>query len=359
MKIGIVGLPYSGKTTFFESLSSDEGTSAEHSKSKSSFSVIKIPDERLDFLTAIFNPRRKVNATLEVDDFMGSSNPEISTYNSKFSVAAKIYDAFILIIRGFEDPSIPHINETIDIERDINTFIEDTTIFDLSFIENRLEKLEKEFSRAKNKEEIQKNQQILKRWHNTLQDGIPLREIELTKDEELLQKNYQLLTMKPLVIAINLSDSQIDIANDIISDLNQKFSGKRTRIEPFFARIEKEIMQLPENEREEFMKEYGLKESALRRLLRSTYDLLGLQSFFTVGEDECRAWTIRKGMTAQEAAGVIHTDFFNKFIRAEVVHFDDFKELGSFAKCKEKGVFHLEGKDYIVQDGDIMHIRHG
>jgi GTP-binding protein YchF len=359
MKIGIVGLPYSGKTTFFESLSSDEGTSAEHSKSKSSFSVIKIPDERLDFLTAIFNPRRKVNATLEVDDFMGSSNPEISTYNSKFSVAAKIYDAFILIIRGFEDPSIPLINETIDIERDINTFIEDTTIFDLSFIENRLEKLEKELSRTKNKEEIQKNQQILKRWHNTLQDGIPLREIELTKDEELLQKNYQLLTMKPLVIAINLSDSQIDIANDIISDLNQKFSGKRTRIEPFFARIEKEIMQLPENEREEFMKEYGLKESALRRLLRSTYDLLGLQSFFTVGEDECRAWTIRKGMTAQEAAGVIHTDFFNKFIRAEVVHFDDFKELGSFAKCKEKGVFHLEGKDYIVQDGDIMHIRHG
>jgi ribosome-binding ATPase YchF (GTP1/OBG family) len=118
-------------------------------------------------------------------------------------------------------------------------------------------------------------------------------------------------------------------------------------------------MQLPENEREEYMKDYGLKESALRRLLRSTYDLLGLQSFFTVGEDECRAWTIRKGMTAQEAAGVIHTDFFNKFIRAEVVHFDDFKELGSFAKCKEKGVFHLEGKDYIVQDGDIMHIRHG
>ena len=359
MKIGIVGLPYSGKTTFFESLSFDEGLSSERPKSKSSLSVIKIPDKRLDFLASMFNPRRKVNATLEVDDFMGSSNPEIPTYNSKFSVAAKFYDAFILIIRGFEEPTIPHINETINIERDINTFFEDTTIFDLSFIENRLEKLEKELTRAKNKDEIHKNQQILKRWHNILQEGIPLREIELSKEEEILQKNYQLLTMKPLVIAINLSDTQIDIANNIISDLNRKFSGKSTRIEPFFARIEKEIMQLPEEEREEFMKEYGLKESALARLLRSTYDLLGLQSFFTVGEDECRAWTIRKGTTVQEAAGVIHTDFFTKFIRAEVVHFDDFIKLGSFAKCKEKGVFRLEGKDYIVQDGDIIHIRHG
>ncbi|MGB9913813.1 MAG: DUF933 domain-containing protein, partial [Candidatus Kapaibacteriota bacterium] len=140
--------------------------------------------------------------------------------------------------------------------------------------------------------------------------------------------------------------------------LRLKFPGKNIRIEPFFAKTEFELSRLNEEERKEFMDNFGLKESALSRLLRSAYDLLGLQSFFTVGEDECRAWTIRKGMKAQEAAGVIHTDFYNKFIRAEVVHFEDFVKYGSLAKCKEKGVFRLEGKDYVVQDGDIMHIRH-
>ncbi len=358
MKIGIVGLPYSGKTTFYESVCSDDTSKNEQSKSKSSVTIIKIPDERLDYLTSIFNPRRKVNATLEIDDFMGSSNPEIATYNSKFAVLAKNYDAFILIVRGFEDPTIPYIHETINIERDIYTFLEDTAIFDMSFIENRLERIEKEINRAKNKDEIQRTQGYLRRWHESLLNGHQLRELEISKDEEMLQKNYQLITMKPLVIAINLADNQIETSNELISELNNKFHGKKIRIEPFFARIEREIMQLPVQERKDFMNEYGLKESALSRLLRSTYDLLGLQSFFTVGEDECRAWTIRKGMTAQEAAGVIHTDFYNKFIRAEVVHFNDFKECGTFSKCKEKGLFHLEGKDYIVQDGDIMHIRH-
>jgi GTP-binding protein YchF len=358
MRIGIVGLPYSGKTTFYESLTSIDTEHETTHKAKSTVSIIKVPDERLDYLTQIFNPKKKVQATLEVDDFMGSSNPEITTYNTKFSIAAKNYDAYILIVRGFEDPSIPHIKETIDIERDINIFFEDISIFDQSFIETRLEKIEKELLRAKNREELNKTKEILTKWYETLQSGIPLRELELTKEEELLQKNYQLLSMKPLIIAVNLSEKDIYNAGEIIERLRKKFTGKNIRIEPFFAKIEQELSLLPEEDRKEFMENFGIKESALSRLLRSAYNLLGLQSFFTVGEDECRAWTIKKGMTAQEAAGVIHTDFYNKFIRAEVVHFDDFKECGSFAKCKEKGVFRLEGKDYIVQDGDIMHIRH-
>ncbi|ROL56571.1 redox-regulated ATPase YchF [Bacteroidetes/Chlorobi group bacterium Naka2016] len=358
MKIGIVGLPYSGKTTFFESLISAEQEPAQGSQRKSTVSIIKVPDERLDYLTQIFNPKRKVNATIEVDDFMGSSNVEIQTYNSKFATVAKNYDAFILIVRGFEDPTIPHIKETIDIKRDINLFFEDTSIFDLSFIESRLERLEKELTRAKNKDELLKTKDILIKWNNALQEGIPLRELDITKDEELLQKNYQMLTMKPLIVAVNLSESDIEKSEELIADLRNQFKGKNIRIEPFFAKIEYELSRLSDEERIEFMENFGLKESALSRLLRSAYNLLGLQSFFTVGEDECRAWTIRKGMTAQEAAGVIHTDFYNKFIRAEVVHYNDFKECGSFAKCKEKGVFRLEGKDYIVQDGDIMHIRH-
>lgn len=359
MKIGIVGLPYSGKTTFYESLIYVDIKDKPTQRHSILVSTIKVPDERLDYLTEIFQPKRKVNATIEIEDFMGSSNPEIPTYNSKFAIYAKNFDAYILIIRGFEDPSTPHINETINIERDIKTFEEDISIFDLSFLEKRLENIEKELSRAKNKDEIVKTREIIEKWYNTLIAGRPLRELELTKEEELLQRNYQLLSMKPVIIAINLSENDIPNSDDIIQKLRQSFPRKNTIIEPFFAKIEYELSQLSETDRQEFMDNYGLKESALSRLLRGAYTLLGLQSFFTVGEDECRAWTIRKGMTAQEAAGVIHSDFFNKFIRAEVVHFDDFKQYGSFAKCKEKGVFHLEGKDYIVQDGDIMHIRHG
>ncbi len=358
MKIGIVGLPYSGKTTFFESLICSETSEDISPKGKSKMSIIKVPDERLDYLTQIFNPRRKVNATIEVDDFMGSSNPEISTYNTKFSILAKNYDAFILIVRGFEDPTIPHIKETVDIERDIKIFTEDISIFDLSFLEKRLENIEKEIIRSKNKEDLIRNKEIITKWYDKLHLGVHLRELELTKEEELMQKNYQLLTFKPLIIAINLSENEINNSNSKIETVKQKFSTKNIIIEPFFAKIEFELSRLPEDERKVFMENYGLKESALARLLRVAYNLLGLQSFFTVGEDECRAWTIRKGMTAQEAAGLIHTDFYNKFIRAEVVHFKDFKEFGSFAKCKEKGAFHLEGKDYIVQDGDIVHIRH-
>lgn len=358
MKIGIIGLPYSGKTTFYKSLQAVDQSGDKQARGKASISIIKVPDERLDYLTKVFNPKRKVNATLEVVDFMGDKDPEISTFNNKFSVVAKNFDAFILIVRGFEDPSIPHINETLDIERDIRTFFEDAALFDLSFLEKRIENIEKELNRSRNKEQIIKTKEILGKWYDKLLSGSPLFELELTNEELLLQRNYQLITLKPIIIAINFSEDDILNSSAIINNLREKFNIKNISIEPFFAKIEYELSQLNEEESKEFMENFGLEESALSRLLKTTYKLLGLISFFTVGEDECRAWTIKKGMTAQEAAGVIHTDFYQKFIRAEVVHFNDFKEYGSFTKCKEKGVFRLEGKDYIVRDGDIMHIRH-
>ncbi len=358
MKIGIIGLPYSGKTTFYKSLKAVDQSEDKQARGKTSSSIIKVPDERLDYLTQVFNPKRKVHATLEVADFMGDKDPEIPTFNNKFSTVAKNFDAFILIVRGFEDPTIPHIKATIDIERDIKTFLEDAALFDLSFLEKRIENIEKELNRSKNKEQIIKTREILRKWYEKLLSGSLLFDLELTKEELLLQKNYQLLTLKPLIIAVNFSEDSISSSSLIINNLREKFKIKNISIEPFFAKIEYELSQLNEEETKEFMENFGLEEPALSRLLRTTYELLGLQSFFTVGEDECRAWTIKKGMTAQEAAGVIHSDFYQKFIRAEVVHFDDFKVCGSFAKCKEKGVFRLEGKDYLVQDGDIMHIRH-
>lgn len=358
MKTGIVGLPYSGKTTLFFSVSFDSIEKNNGLKRKSNLAVIKVPDERLDYLTEIFRPKKKVNATIEIEDFMGSANPEIQTYNTKFSVEAKVYDAFILVARAFDNSNIPNYRNNTNPIDDINQFLEDTMIFDLSFIELRLERLEKEFQRQKNREQLILQKNILEHWHQLLQNGLHLREINFNTEEEILQKNFQLLTRKPLLVAINFSENDIADSYNITENIRKHFSDKKILIEPFFAKIESELAELETPEREEYMKELGINETALQRLIRSTYNLLGLQSFFTVGEDECRAWTIRKGMTAQEAAGVIHTDFFNKFIRAEVVSFNDFKECGSFQKCKEKGVFRLEGKEYIVQDGDLMHIRH-
>jgi ribosome-binding ATPase YchF (GTP1/OBG family) len=213
--------------------------------------------------------------------------------------------------------------------------------------------------KAKNKDMMIKEKEYIQRWSEALQNETPLRDLDMSEDEMRYARNYQPLSAKPLLIALNLDENDIKKSDEIVESVRSKFSGKNVKIEPFFAKIEIELSQLSPDEKEMFMGEYGLTESALSRLIRSAYDLLGLQSFFTVGEDECRAWTIKKGMTAQEAAGVIHTDFYNKFIRAEVVGYHDFIECGSFAKCKEKGHFRLEGKEYIVKDGDILHVRHG
>lgn len=358
MKIGIVGLPYVGKTTLFHSVSFDSIEKKDDSKRKSNLAVIKVPDERLDFLTEIFKPKKKINAIIEIEDFMGSANPEIYTYNSRFSIEAKTYDAFILVARAFKAPNIPTFRENINPIDDIQQFFEDTLIFDLSFIETRFEKLEKELQKQKNREQLISLKNILTRWYYSLQNGIQLRELTYTPEEELLQKNYQLLTRKPLLVAVNFSENDIKSLDFILKEIEKIFKERKILIIPFFAKIESELAELELSDRMEYMQNLGIKETALQRLIRSSYEILGLQSFFTVGEDECRAWTIRKGMTAQEAAGVIHTDFFNKFIRAEVVSFEDFQKFGSFNKCKEKGVFRLEGKEYIVQDGDILHIRH-
>jgi len=190
-------------------------------------------------------------------------------------------------------------------------------------------------------------------------EEVPLREVEFNDEDLKLMKNYQPLTTKPLLIALNLPEAEITNAAAIVSRTKEAIAGKHIAIEPFFAKIEMELAQLDDEEKAVFMEEYGINESALTRLIKAAFDLMGLQSFFTVGEDECRSWTINRGMNAQESAGSIHSDFFAKFIRAEVVSSDDFFKFGSFAKCKEHGVFRLEGKEYIVKDGDILHVRHG
>jgi GTP-binding protein YchF len=361
MQIGIVGLPYSGKTTFFQTLTETHLDPNALQKRDANIAIVKVIDERLDKLTAIFNPKKKVNATIEMVDIAGLQKGDHSSqsFSANFLSKVKTNDALIHVVRGFSDDNIPHVDGSIDILRDIKTLDEEFFFADMAFIENRLEKLEKEAMKPKNKELAMKEKDIMLKWNESLQNEIPLREIDMTEEETKYIKNYQPLSAKPLLLAVNLDEKDINKSDEIIKSISGKINAKNVRIEPFFAKIEMELVVLADDEKQMFMEEYGIKESALSRLIRSAYSLLGLQSFFTVGEDECRAWTIKKGENALGAAGTIHTDFFNKFIRAEVTSYDDFMKYGSFAKCKEHGVFRLEGKEYIVKDGDILHVRHG
>lgn len=361
MQIGIVGLPFSGKTTFFQTLTETHLDAGSMQRREANQAIVKVPDDRLDYFTAVFQPRKKVNATIEIVDFAGVQKKEGTggVFDTAFMTKVRTNDALIHVVRGFDDESIPHVNGSIDILRDIRQLEDEFIINDLAFCETRLEKLALDIQKNKNRDLAQKEKTIIEHWHQTLQDEQPLRTIDFTDEEWKFIRNYQLLSAKPLLVALNLDENDISRATEITDSIRNNFHGKNIYIEPFFAKIEMELIQLEPEEKDVFMQEYGLTESALSRLIKSAYSLLGVISFFTVGEDECRAWTIKQGATAQEAAGTIHTDFYNKFIRAEVVSFNDFVECGSFAKCKEKGVFRLEGKEYIVNNGDILHVRHG
>lgn len=359
MQIGIVGLPFSGKTTLFQTITKTHIQLSDIGKSETHQAVIKVPDKRLDKLTSIFNPKKKVNATIEVVDVVGLQKGDSGStqFTGNFLSKVKTNDALVQVVRLFENPLVPHPEGSIDMLRDINTFETEFILSDLAIVEKRVESLKKQILKTQD-EKLKKELSVLEKCFDILQSEIALRYHHFDKDENQILKTYQLLSIKPMLIALNLDENQLSDSEKFLNQVIKKKSGFNTKILFFSGKIEMELVDLSEEDAKVFMKDYGITESALDKLIREAYDLLGLQSFFTVGEDECRAWTIKKGMNAQEAAGVIHSDFFKKFIRAEVVHYDDFIETGSFAKAKEAGKWRLEGKEYIVKDGDILSIRH-
>lgn len=358
MQIGLVGLQFSGKTTLFKTLSSNSSHNAS-GKEEASIEVVKVPDERLDNCSKIFNPKKQVNATIEVFDIPGlkMSDDNKVKITTSFLSAVRNNDALFYVIRAFKDESVLHPMNSVDPLRDIE-FLETEFLFsDIAFLENRLEKIRKDMLKSKD-DRLKKELPLIEKLYAHAEKELPLRTLQLDESETKLLSGYQLLTLKPLVIAVNYDESFIPKVDEEINSLKEKLQKCGAEFIPFFAKIEYELSQMSDEDRQIFMQDYGIKESALSKILRTSYEMLGLQSFFTVGEDECRAWTIKKNFTAQQAAGVIHTDFYNKFIRAEVVHYDDFIKYGSFAKCKDAGVWRLEGKEYIVKDGDILNIRH-
>ena len=360
MQIGIVGLPQSGKSTLFHTITKTHLDTSAMSRVETHQAMIKIPDQRLDKLTEIFNPKKKTNATIEVLDVVGLHKGDSGStqFTSNFLGKVKNNDALIQVVRLFKSDIVPHPDGSVNMIRDIDSFETEFIISDMTIIEKRIETVKKQVQKT-NDEKLKRELPLLEKCYEILQEEKPLRDAHLSDDEIKMLNSFQLLTIKPMLIALNLDESQVNETGKYLDELAKKKLSAHTKALCFFGKIEQELSELSDKEAEVFMNEYGIKESALDSIIREAYDLLGLQSFFTCGEQECRAWTIKKGSTAQDAAGEIHTDFYNKFIRAETVGYDDFISAGTFAKAKEQGTWRLEGKEYVVKDGDLLIIRHG
>jgi ribosome-binding ATPase len=360
MQIGIVGLPFSGKSTLFQAITHTHLDAAALTKAEAHQAIVKVPDPRLDRLTELFAPERTVYATIEFVDVVGLKKGETGStqFTTNFLSSVKTNDALVQVVRLFSDESVPHPDGSIDALRDIATFETEFILSDMGIIETRMERITKQIQKSGD-DPAKKELPVLQKCHDLLENERPLRDAEFSTEELQILRTYQLLTIKPMLIALNFDESQVGTVEATVAKVAAVKQGPATRILSIFGKIDMEIAELSDEEARSFMGEYGINESALSTLIRESYALLGLQSFFTVGEDECRAWTIRKGMTAQEAAGVIHSDFVTKFIRAEVVSYDALVAAGgSFPKVKEAGLWRLEGKEYIVKDGDVMSIRH-
>jgi len=361
MQIGIVGLPFSGKSTLFQTITRTHLDPAALARSETHQAIVRVPDSRLDRLTEVYKPKKTVYAVIEFVDVVGLKKGDSGStqFTTKFLSDVKTNDALVQVVRLFTDETVAHPAGSVAALRDISSFENEFMLSDMAIVESRIERIKKNLQ--KTGDDVGKRElPTLERCNELLQAGTPLRNAELSPDEAAIMKTYQLLSLKPMLIALNGDETQVGAMEEIAGKIRAEYGGKNVSVLSFFGKIELEMSELPAAEAAVFMGEYGIQDSALDTLLREAYDLLGLQSFFTVGEDECRAWTIKKGMTAQESAGVIHSDFVTKFIRAEVVHYDDFiANDTSFARVKEKGLWRLEGKEYVVREGDIISIRHG
>lgn len=361
-KLVIIGLPASGKTTVFNALTRAEAATGTFgaANDEPNLATVKVPDPRLDTLTELFNPQRKVQADVQYLDVAGIAKgmAEKGLSGQLLGHLAQA-DALVHVVRAFEDPNVPHPEETVDPMRDIETLNMELLFSDLGLIEKRIARIEAQFNKTRGaeREAAERELGLLKTLLAALENNQPIREIvdDLDPDDFKMLRGFGFLTEKPLLILLNLGEDQLGESGEkLVTEASEKFSGKKVSVDGIAGKIEMEIGQLEGEDAEGFMADLGITESALGRIIRSSFDLLGLMPFFTVGEDECRAWTIRRGATAVEAAGEIHSDIQRGFIRGEVVSYDAMIAAGSMAEVRKAGEFRREGKTYVVQDGDII-----
>ena len=361
LKAGIVGLPNVGKSTLFNAITNQHILAENYpfATIEPNVGIVNVKDERIDTLAKMYNPERVINTSYEFIDIAGlvKGASKGEGLGNKFLSHIREVDAICEVVRCFDNGNIIHVDGEIDPIRDIETINLELALADLEIISNRIDRISKKARMSKDKDELLELE-TLEKLKESLEKNIPIRLVSLTKEEQSIIKSFNFLTSKPIIYLANIKEEDIGKEDNKYVEIVKEYAAKENaKTIVLCAKVEEELSELSETDKMEMLAGLGIKESGLDALVTATYDLLGLATYFTVGKDEVRAWTFKKGMNAKKCAGIIHTDFEKGFIKAEIISYQDLITCGSELKAKEQGKARLEGKDYLMQDGDICHFR--